>query len=704
MKPSEEQNQIFVGEVWISPQHNTIGRGQLVRAVQPKVMAVLHHLALNSTRVISNEELLETVWEGRVVTHSSIQKSINALRSALAELDDSREYISHFSKRGYQLVVPVVVADDVAAAEASELPKRPPGVKASPTARPILVAVVLIGLCLALLFTLRRDNVEPLSQMEGFKFVDTTSLVVGAGLAHTPEPNLLSGRLAYIDDVSGQSRLLIHDPQGTEWLVSTARGEFVDLAWSPSGRNIVVVDSHNAAGMARTPSFYDQGDDYYTLHIFTFDFKGKRLLEKNVLSHWQGHIASVSWWDENTVEFVATQGPQSVSARYRYNVPNQQLTKMDALAFGFVPMASSIYGQHTAVLHRRGMQPRVTFLDESERIIAFADVPSMDSDIGWLSDGKGIVVLDRLNQQIVGIGVDGTSFPVQLPTELNGRWTRLRSIDDETWVGAVETFSVNMELQLDEQVTSLRSEEDTRLSAAAFSATGKELMYSLVSNGQAQLYQFAGGQHDKIVSEPLRGRVSDLLWRQDSRTAVFGLDNQVWEYNSSVEAPILLFTASSPLELVSADQVQDFLWVIKVDDKVRNLWRIDLKKNAERQLTFGHLGAAVANAASIYFQYVGQDGFWHINKKSEELVRIDAPLPKNSQLLHVSTSGLYYVSGGYCNESDIYYYDFISSRVNTVTKRRDRNLRTVALHPLGGVVQNRCMASQGKILKMLSTP
>ena len=99
------KNSFALGDLQVSPSHNQLAaKGQTVK-LQPKVMAVLHYLACHHERVISNEELIEQLWEGRVVTHGSVQKSINALRSAFSELIGEQELIAHYSKRGYQLTV-----------------------------------------------------------------------------------------------------------------------------------------------------------------------------------------------------------------------------------------------------------------------------------------------------------------------------------------------------------------------------------------------------------------------------------------------------------------------------------------------------------------------------------------------------------------------------------------------------------------------
>src|SRR5690606_11897923 len=75
-----------LGDVRVIPAHNELTAFGRSCRLQPRVMEVLCYLAEHHERVIANEELTEQVWRGRVVTHGSVQKSINLLRNAFAEL------------------------------------------------------------------------------------------------------------------------------------------------------------------------------------------------------------------------------------------------------------------------------------------------------------------------------------------------------------------------------------------------------------------------------------------------------------------------------------------------------------------------------------------------------------------------------------------------------------------------------------------
>ena len=76
-------------------------------------MEVLVYLAGRAGEVVSADELIDSVWGGRVVGDGAIYQSINQLRHALGDV----AYIQTIRKRGYRLVAPVTTLESVADTE-----------------------------------------------------------------------------------------------------------------------------------------------------------------------------------------------------------------------------------------------------------------------------------------------------------------------------------------------------------------------------------------------------------------------------------------------------------------------------------------------------------------------------------------------------------------------------------------------------------
>ena len=67
-------------------------------------MEVLVFLARNAGRVVSRDEIVETVWRGSVVTDEALTRCISELRSTFSDSKKEPKFIQTIPKRGYQLV------------------------------------------------------------------------------------------------------------------------------------------------------------------------------------------------------------------------------------------------------------------------------------------------------------------------------------------------------------------------------------------------------------------------------------------------------------------------------------------------------------------------------------------------------------------------------------------------------------------------
>jgi TolB-like protein/DNA-binding winged helix-turn-helix (wHTH) protein/Tfp pilus assembly protein PilF len=114
----------WLGERRVRPSLNLVEGPEGAVQVEPKVMEVLLSLAGHGGRVVSKEELVREVWEGRFVSDDVVWRSVRELRRALG--DDARNsvFIQTIAKRGYRLVAPMapMAAERASAAAAHDAP------------------------------------------------------------------------------------------------------------------------------------------------------------------------------------------------------------------------------------------------------------------------------------------------------------------------------------------------------------------------------------------------------------------------------------------------------------------------------------------------------------------------------------------------------------------------------------------------------
>lgn len=104
-----QERTFSVGSCLVEQDLDRICRGEHVVTVRPQVMEVLVYLASNSGNVVDAEELLDSLWPGKVVTSASIYNCMSELRSAFHDCDPDQVYLETVPRKGYRLVAPVIV-------------------------------------------------------------------------------------------------------------------------------------------------------------------------------------------------------------------------------------------------------------------------------------------------------------------------------------------------------------------------------------------------------------------------------------------------------------------------------------------------------------------------------------------------------------------------------------------------------------------
>ncbi len=75
--------------------------------IEPQVFNLLVYLAQHRDRIVTREELLDTLWAGKVVTESTLSSCIKAARQAVGDSGEEQNCIATIHRRGYRFVAPV---------------------------------------------------------------------------------------------------------------------------------------------------------------------------------------------------------------------------------------------------------------------------------------------------------------------------------------------------------------------------------------------------------------------------------------------------------------------------------------------------------------------------------------------------------------------------------------------------------------------
>ena len=90
------------GEYVLDTDRVALSKGSTPISVEPQVFDLLTYLIQHQDRVISAQELFDTVWKGRFVSDSTLTSRINAARHALDDSGASQRLIKTFPRKGYR--------------------------------------------------------------------------------------------------------------------------------------------------------------------------------------------------------------------------------------------------------------------------------------------------------------------------------------------------------------------------------------------------------------------------------------------------------------------------------------------------------------------------------------------------------------------------------------------------------------------------
>lgn len=76
-------------------------------AVEPQAFSLLQFLIENRDRVVSKDELIEKVWDGRIVSDAALNSCVNAARRAVSDNGKAQAVIKTFPRRGFRFVAEV---------------------------------------------------------------------------------------------------------------------------------------------------------------------------------------------------------------------------------------------------------------------------------------------------------------------------------------------------------------------------------------------------------------------------------------------------------------------------------------------------------------------------------------------------------------------------------------------------------------------
>ena len=88
----------------LDPARRELRRESRLLPIEPKVFDLLVHLISNRDRVVSKDDLIATIWDGRIVSESALTTCINAARTAIGDRGETQRLIKTLPRKGIRFV------------------------------------------------------------------------------------------------------------------------------------------------------------------------------------------------------------------------------------------------------------------------------------------------------------------------------------------------------------------------------------------------------------------------------------------------------------------------------------------------------------------------------------------------------------------------------------------------------------------------
>ena len=89
-------------------------RAGVQQELEPRVFDLLLYLVEHRNQVVTRDELLDNLWQGRIVSDNTINARLKAVRKAVGDSGSKQETIKTIHGRGYQFVASVLKSDEAA--------------------------------------------------------------------------------------------------------------------------------------------------------------------------------------------------------------------------------------------------------------------------------------------------------------------------------------------------------------------------------------------------------------------------------------------------------------------------------------------------------------------------------------------------------------------------------------------------------------
>lgn len=206
-----------IGDWEVLPGRGVLRRGEREERPEPKVFSVLISLASQDGNLVTRDDLVNEVWDGRPTTDEPINRCLSQLRGHLDDRKLPHEYIETLQRRGYRLMKPVELHKPSEQEEIEAVTESPSKLRRWKFVAALLAASFLVAIALTMRPfgpdpEVRSIAVLPIENLSGDPsnqyIVDGIKNVLARHLSEIPDLVIKNMRISYDEEPSQIAELL----------------------------------------------------------------------------------------------------------------------------------------------------------------------------------------------------------------------------------------------------------------------------------------------------------------------------------------------------------------------------------------------------------------------------------------------------------------------------------------------------------------
>jgi DNA-binding winged helix-turn-helix (wHTH) protein len=114
-------------------ERRELHRAEVAVSITPQVFDLLDYLIRNRERVVTKDDLIGAIWNGRVVSDAALTTRLNAARCAIGDSGAEQRLIKTLPRKGFRFVGQVREAREVAGPNPGDASESAPAVPDKPS-------------------------------------------------------------------------------------------------------------------------------------------------------------------------------------------------------------------------------------------------------------------------------------------------------------------------------------------------------------------------------------------------------------------------------------------------------------------------------------------------------------------------------------------------------------------------------------------